>query len=267
MLGAIAGDMIGSYYENKDAPPIGFAPLFHPYCSFTDDTVLTCAVAEWLMTADDLAATLRKFTKAYPDIGFGPMFSEWAHSEALPYGSRGNGSAMRVSPVGFMCKTIQCVDKLATESATVTHNSQEAIAGAVVVARTILAAKAYPSVNKIHYLESQQHGGYDIMTPLANRPKNVFTPLCQPTVETALRCLYEGNNYEEVVRLAVCQGGDTDTTAAIAGSMAEAFYGIPPWIRDEAMRKLDDRLRGIVTKFTGALGGRDGSCDQCQSQR
>ena len=255
MLGAIAGDIIGSVYERQkawqQAKTPHFQPLFAPHARFTDDTVLTVAVADSLLHGGDLVALLKDYARAYPSAGYGGTFAQWSISESRePYNSWGNGSAMRVSPVGFAFDLLDEVLLRARATAEVTHNHPEGVKGAQAVAAAIALARAGSSKDAIaEFVENKF--GYDLHFSLDElRPHYKFDVSCQGSVPPALRAFLDSTDYESAVRLAISLGGDTDTMACIAGGVAQAYYGgVPAAIRQEALARLDDRLRGIVQEF------------------
>ena len=255
MLGVIAGDVIGSVYENKKAwqslKSPDFEPLFHARARPTDDTVLTVAVAQWLLTGADLAGLLKEYAGRYPGAGFGGEFKRWAASDsAAPYGSWGNGSAMRVSPVAYAFDTLAEVLHAAKESARVTHDHPEGIKGAQATAAAIYLARTGADKPAIRD-EVERRFGYDLgFTAEEIRPSFGFDSSCQGTVPPALVAFLDSTGYESAVRLAVSLGGDADTLSCIDGGIAPAFYGgVPGPIRAGALLRLDDELRGVVAAF------------------
>jgi ADP-ribosylglycohydrolase len=254
MLGAIAGDIIGSVYEGKKqwlkARSADFQPLFAPKARFTDDTALTVAVADALLHGLDLSATLKDYYARYPGAGFGGEFKRWADSDQSgPYRSWGNGSAMRVSPVAWMFDTASEVLLRARESAQVTHNHPEGIKGAQATALAIFLARTGAAKWEIQE-EIERRFHYDLSFTLDDlRPTYAFDSSCAGTVPPALVAFLESSDYESAVRLAVSLGGDCDTLACIAGSIAAACYGIPATIREQALERLDEPLREIVEAF------------------
>jgi ADP-ribosylglycohydrolase len=255
MLGAIAGDIIGSVYEGRrawlrDRRP-DFEPLFAPAARFTDDTVLTVAVAESILHGEDLTDCLRRYARLYPGAGYGGTFAAWALSESRePYGSWGNGSAMRVSPVGFAYDMLDEVLVRARWTAEVTHNHPEGVKGAQAVAAAIFLARTGNNKAEIcRVLQAKFH--YDLSGSVeALRPTHGFDVSCRGTVPAALLAFLDSTDYESAVRLAVSLGGDCDTLACIAGGIAQAYYGgVPPDIREAALARLDEWLRGVAEEF------------------
>ncbi len=255
MLGAIAGDVIGSVYEARPIKTTRFR-LFHPLCRFTDDTVLTVALADSLLHGGSYVDLLKQYYRAYPKAGYGGTFHHWAQSEdSRPYNSWGNGSAMRVSPVGFAFDTLDDVLDQAKRSAEVTHDHPEGIKGAQSVASAIFLARTGKPKEEIKtYVETTF--GYDLNTPLDEiRPRYTFEVSCQNSVPQAIRAFLESEDYEDAVRLAISLGGDSDTQACIAGGIAQAFYGgVPDEIRRGVFEILDDHLGNITREFSGTYG-------------
>jgi ADP-ribosylglycohydrolase len=255
MLGAIAGDIIGSVYEGKKSwqhvRTAEFQPLFDPRARFTDDTVLTVAVADHLLHGGDLVDLLKEYARAYPGAGYGGTFARWAQSESRePYHSWGNGAAMRVSPVGFAYDMVDEVLLRARWSAEVTHNHPEGIRGAQAVAAAVCLARTGSSKEAVADFVERKFG-YDLGTSLDElRPNYRFDVSCQGSVPPAIRAFLESTDYESAVRLAISLGGDADTLACIAGGIAQAYYGgVPTEIRAQALARLDDRLRAVVEEF------------------
>jgi len=234
MLGAIVGDIVGSIYEFNNHKSKDF-PLFQGRCEFTDDTILTIATADALMGDMDFASKYRSYGAKYP-AGYGGFFRRWIYDEnAGPYNSFGNGSAMRVSPVAWFEDDEQKVMEIAKRSAEVTHNHPEGIKGAQATAMAILWARNGRSQNEI-VSEIEKMFGYDISTPIDEiREYYEFDVTCQGSVPEAIRCFLEADGFEDAIRNAISIGGDSDTLAAITGSIAEAKWGVPETIREEAL--------------------------------
>jgi ADP-ribosylglycohydrolase len=249
MLGAIVGDIIGSVHEHAGTRTKDF-PLFTPQSFFTDDTVLTVAVAEWILTGADLVDLLHEYTGAYPGRGYGLMYDRWVRGRSRePYNSFGNGSAMRVGPVGFAYDTIEEVLTWAERSAAVTHNHPEGIRGAQAAAAAIFWARRTRDRNEIRS-KLEATFGYDLDFTLDSiRPAYRFNETCQGTVPQALVAFLESTSYEDAIRNAVSLGGDADTLACITGGIAEAYYGVPAELAARGMEALDPRLRGVVMRF------------------
>ncbi len=255
MIGAVAGDVIGSVHEGAGTKSKDF-PLFEEYSRFTDDTVLTVAVAQQLLAGGASAGggytlRLQEFFHLYPQAGFGGSFIGWALDRRRePYNSWGNGSAMRVSPVGWAFDDLEQVLAEAQRSAEVTHNHPEGIRGAQATAAAIfLARKGNSKVAIKEYVENQF--GYDLNPRLDDiRERYCFDVSCQGSVPQSIISFLESVDYEDAIRNAISLGGDADTMACIAGGIAEAFYGgVPEEIIEGTMSRLDDRLRRVVREF------------------
>ena len=250
MLGAIAGDIIGSAHEFCPSKTMDF-PLFTEASKFTDDSVLTVATAFSLLTDGDYAENYRIFGRLYPLAGYGGHFKEWlAGKDSQPYNSWGNGSAMRVGPVGFAFDTPEEVLAEAERSAAVTHNHPEGIKGAQAVALGVLLARQGAEPAQIKK-EITERFGYDLdRTVKAIRPEYSFDVSCQGSVPEAIICFLESGDWEDAVRLAVSLGGDADTQACMAGVLAQARYGgLPSEIELTTRRMLPEHLLEIVVDF------------------
>ena len=255
MLGAIAGDVIGSVYE---ASPVKFTDfeLFPPGARFTDDTVLTVATAEALLGDGDYAKAYRRYGRAYPNAGYGGSFYGWLVSDDTgPYDSWGNGAAMRVSPVGFASDTVEDVLEEAARSATVTHNHPEGIKGAQATALAVFLARCCADKAGIRS-ELQDRFGYDLTRSLeVIRPSYRFDVSCQGSVPESLIAFLEASGYESAVRNAVSLGGDADTMACIAGGIAQAFYGaVPGRIAREVRSRLPEGFLHVLDRFGRRYG-------------
>jgi ADP-ribosylglycohydrolase len=258
MLGAIVGDIVGSPYEFHNIKTTDF-PLFSAESRFTDDTVMTIAVGVALhkgigdhkQTREALIDAMHKYGQSYPMAGFGGRFSQWIFQKSRePYNSFGNGSAMRVSAAAWLYDSLDAVEDYAGISAAVTHNHPEGIKGAKSVAGSIFLAREGKSKDEIADYVTGKYG-YDLSFTLDEiRQSYAFDETCQGSVPQAIRAFLESNDFEDAVRKAVSIGGDSDTIAAIAGSIAEPFYGgVPAPIWKVAQARLDDRLLGDVRKF------------------
>lgn len=227
MYGAIIGDIAGSKYEfikYKNYPE----KILDKDCFYTDDTVMTVAVADALLNKKNIARTLKKYGKKYPDKGYGGTFQKWLNGKELdPYFSFGNGSAMRVSAAAWVSDKWSEIIDLATRSAIVTHNHPEGIKGAQATATAIyMARNKYDKEEIKNYIEHAFN--YDLEFELDEiRPYYQFNEICQDTVPQAIVAFLESENFEDAIKLAISLGGDADTLAAITGSIAEAYYGIP----------------------------------------
>ena len=259
MLGAILGDMVGSpfefdhnNYKHKDFP------LLSERSHFTDDTVMTLAVARGLMagqgdaqkTFDEVRYEMRRLGNVYPDAGYGGMFRRWLCAEhPQPYGSFGNGSAMRVAAAGWLFDTLNKTLEMAKATAEVTHNHPEGIKGAQATAAAIFLARTGHSKPEIRqYVE--QTFGYDLSRTCDEiRPGYRHVETCQQTVPEAIIAFLESTGFEDALRNAVSLGGDSDTLACITGGIAEAFYGMPQELRAETLKRLPEDLRAAYELF------------------
>ena len=251
MLGAIAGDIIGSVYEYQPIKSEEF-PLFGPDSHFTDDTVMTVAVAHAILEGIDYAAAMKAFGRRHPDAGYGGSFIRWIFEDAvLPYNSWGNGAAMRVSPIGLAFDSVERVLREAKLSAEISHNHPEGIRGAQATALAVFLARTGAGKEAIRH-EITRRFGYDLNRTVADvRPRYGFDVSCQGSVPEALIAFLDSRDYEDAVRKAVSLGGDSDTLACIAGGIAEAFYGeIPPLIADTARQLLPEEFLAVIGRFT-----------------
>ena len=254
LCGAVAGDIIGSVYEFRPFKKTEF-PLFCESSEYTDDTVMTIANADWLLTGDSLLGVMQDYGNRYPAAGYGGMFYSWLKArDPQPYNSWGNGSAMRVSPVGWAFDTLEETLEAAKQSAEVTHNHYEGIKGAQATAACIFLARTGKSKQEIReYIED--YFGYDLSRTCDEiRPIYQFDGSCQGTVPESIIAFLESTDYESAIRLTVSLGGDADTMGAITGGIAEAFYGgVPEHIKTEVLKRLPnefiDVLQGFYHKF------------------
>jgi ADP-ribosylglycohydrolase len=250
MIGAIAGDIIGSVYERYPIKTKDF-PLFHPRCRFTDDTVLTVAVADAILSGRPYVESIRRIGRRYPGAGYGGSFIRWLHSEdPRPYNSWGNGSAMRVSPVGFAFPSEAEVLRQARITAEMTHNHPEGIKGAEATALAVFLARTGHGKEHIRN-RIKGRFGYDLDRTVGDiRPSYAFDISCQGTVPEAVICFLDSKSYEDAVRNAVSLGGDSDTLACITGGIAEAFYGgVPEEIQGKIEACLPPDLWDITDAF------------------
>lgn len=249
MIGAIAGDVIGSIHEWAVTKTKQF-PLFGPHVRFTDDTVLTIAVAESLLRDADLVDVLHDYFHRYPHAVYGASFIQWAlQRRREPYNSWGNGSAMRVSSVGFAFDTLDEVMQHAERTAAVTHSHPEGVRGAQATAVAIFLARTgnEKAVIKQHI---EEVFGYHLSTPLdVIRETYEFDVSCQGSVPQSIVAFLESTSFEDAVRNAISLGGDADTMACIAGGIADAYWGVPVSIGNQTLGLLDDDLRGVVVDF------------------
>lgn len=250
MLGAIAGDIIGSVFERHNVKHTDFQ-LFNKGSRFTDDTVLTLAVAESIMEGKDYSQTLWEFGRRYPRAGYGGLFLQWLFSsDPRPYHSFGNGAAMRVSPVGFAFDALQRVLDEAERSAVVTHNHPEGVKGAQATAAAVFLARKGSSKEEIRSYVSGSFA-YDLEQTLEDiRPYYSFDATCQGSVPQAIIAFLESSDYEDAVRKAISLGGDSDTIACITGGIAQAFYGqVPTYIVNKTKELLPPELLAVVERF------------------
>ena len=263
MYGAILGDMIGSPYEFDRGNKTKDFPFFDRGASFTDDSVMTLAVAEALgqaidsvviddekKTKDLLIDSMHKWGHRYPHAGYGGRFGSWLrHSKREPYTSWGNGSAMRVSPVGWLFDDLETTRKVAAWTSEVTHNHPEGVKGAESVAAAIFMARNGKSKDEIKAYITNEFG-YDLSRTCDEiRPDYHHVESCQETVPEAITAFLEGEDFEDVIRTAVSLGGDCDTLTCISGSIAEAFYGVPEYLKSECEKRLPDELRKVLISF------------------
>jgi len=250
MIGAIAGDIIGSVYEHHQIKTKDF-PLFQPRCRFTDDTVLTCAVADAILMGRSYLDSIRLIGRRYPRAGYGGAFIGWLYSDdPRPYNSWGNGSAMRVSPVGFAFPSDDEVLLQARLTAEISHNHPEGVKGAQATALAIFLVRTGYGKEQIKNRISQQFG-YALDHSVSEiRPSYSFDISCQGTVPQAIVAFLDSESYEDAVRNAISLGGDSDTLACITGGIAEAFYGgVPDEIRSEVKKRLTPDLWEITETF------------------
>ena len=257
MIGAILGDIIGSRFEFHNYLGKDFELLI-PRCRFTDDTVMTCAVAQALMDSkedfSDLSekavAAMQRIGRQYPNCGYGARFIHWMFTDdPQPYNSCGNGSAMRVSPVGFAARDVEEAKRLSAAVTCISHDHPEGMKGAEATAVAIVMARQGKSKEKIR---AEMEKYYDLSTSVDAYRKEWGghgKEICQVSVSQALACFFEGNSYEDVIRNCISIGGDSDTIAAIAGGIAEAFYGVSEHYVEMARDYLDTRLLHILDEY------------------
>lgn len=251
MLGSIIGDIIGSTYEFDNAGEYDFDP-FPEGSVFTDDTVLTIAVADAILQKKPYGEFIREYGNRYAQRGYGGMFARWLMQPDMgPYNSFGNGSAMRVSPVGWAFESIDETLTEAVRSAECTHNHPEGVKGAQSVAAAIFMSRKGAKKQEIKEF-TETRFGYNLERTLsAIRPGYSFNETCQRTVPEAITCFLESENFEDAIRKAIWLGGDSDTLACITGGIAEAFYGDIPdsWV-SAALDLLPSELREVRQIFT-----------------
>lgn len=255
MIGALAGDIIGSVYEAHPIKTKEF-PLFSPRCRFTDDSVLTIAVAQAVMTDRDYSRWVREIGRRYPHAGYGANFISWLNSSVPePYNSWGNGAAMRVSPVGWAFDNIDDVLRQAAHSAAISHNHPEGIKGAQAAASAVFLART-TSDKVLIKKEISERFEYDLNRTVESiRPTYSFDVSCQGTVPEAIIAFLEADSYEDAVRNAVSLGGDSDTLACITGAVAEACFGpVAANILDKVRASLPTDLWSITERFCRRYG-------------
>ena len=263
MYGAILGDMIGAPYEFDRGNKTKKFPLFERESQFTDDSVMTVAVAEALLETKDGAPeeirsavirSMQKWGRKYPDAGYGARFYWWLKdNDPQPYNSWGNGSAMRVSSAGWLYDTLKKTREIARLTAEVTHNHPEGLKGAEATAAAIFLARTGSTKEEIReYITSEF--GYDLSRTCDQiRPGYYHVESCQQTVPEAVTAFLEGTDFEDVIRTAVSLGGDSDTLTCIAGGIAEAFYGVPEELKEECRKRLPEDMRKVLDQFEEAV--------------
>ncbi|KAA0676387.1 ADP-ribosylglycohydrolase family protein [Roseomonas genomospecies 6] len=253
MKGAIIGDIVGSVYEWDNIKTKDF-PLFVEDGSFTDDTVCTVALAHCIMDWGDPVAYLRRWGRRYPDAGYGGSFGRWLWAEEPePYDSFGNGAAMRVSPCAWLAPNNREARSLARAVTRVTHNHPEGMRGAQAVTDAIWLARRGAGCDTIRARVSERYR-YDLSPSVGDiRLGYSYDITCQGTVPPAIICALEANDFEDAIRNAVSIGGDSDTLAAISGSIAEAMFGIPDALWIKAAEYLPEDIRAVVARFEGSV--------------
>ena len=259
MYGAILGDIIGSPYEFDRGDKTKDFTFFEKDAAFTDDSVMTIAVADALINTmgqsdddieDELIYSMNLWGKKYPDAGYGGNFGVWLCSGIKsPYNSFGNGSAMRVSSCGWLYDTLEETLHAARISSEVTHNHPEGIKGAQATAAAIFMARTGSTKEEIkNYIVTTF--GYDLSRTIDEiRPTYDHVETCQETVPEAITAFLEGEDFEDVIRTAVSLSGDCDTLTCIAGSIAEAFYGVPDWLKTECINRIDPEMIEVLERF------------------
>jgi ADP-ribosylglycohydrolase len=256
MLGAIAGDVIGSVYEWHPQKSLDF-PLFAFESDFTDDSVLTVATADAILRGSPYSDAYRDFGRLYPNRGYGAGFHRWLLSDGSPRQSWGNGAAMRVSPVGWAFHDVESVLAEAERTTSVTHGHPEGVKGAQSTALAVFLARSGASKDEIRR-ELTRRFGYNLDRRVDEiRPAYQFNESCQGSVPEAIVAFLDSTSFEHAVRLAISLGGDADTQAAIAGALAEAFYGgVPAPIRQEVCNRLPPEFLDVLDAFERAYAVR-----------
>lgn len=256
MIGAIIGDIVGSIYEFENHKSKDF-PLFSERSAFTDDSLCTIAVADCLMADGDPAEYLRQWGQKYWKLSYGHNYRRWLQRNDLgPYDSYGNGAAMRVSPAAFLARSLDEARRKAVRVTEVTHNHPEGIKGAIATTDAIWMAfeGATPETIRKHIAQTY---GYDMARSVDSiRPGYQFDVSCQGTVPEAIICALQATDFEDAIRNAVSIGGDSDTVACIAGSIAEARFGVPQAIVDEGIARLTDEIRAVLQRLYDASDSR-----------
>ena len=255
IIGAIIGDVIGMPYEFNNTKDYNFE-MFLPSATFTDDTVLTVAIADCILHDKDFTKTVWEYGRKYTHRGYGGNFSRWLHSDnPQPYNSYGNGSAMRVSPVGFAFDDIDTVMDVAEQTAVISHNHPEGIKGAQATATAILLARQGKSKDEIkNFIETKFN--YNLNFTIDGiRPFYRFDVTCQGSVPVAIVAFLDSKNFEDAIRLAISVGGDSDTIGAITGAIAAAYYKeIPQEILNFTLSKLPAEFIEIIDEFEEKYG-------------
>jgi len=250
MIGAIIGDVIGSRFEKNNIKVKDFE-LFTPECCFTDDTVLTIAIADCILNSKEYSTTIKEYGRAFPFAGYGGNFKKWlAGIITGPYNSWGNGSAMRVSPVGFAYNDEEKILEEAKKSASITHNHEEGIKGAQAISMAVFLARKGNSKQVIkEYIENKF--GYDLNRTIDEiRPTYKFDVSCQGSVPESIIAFLESKNFEDAIRIAISIGGDSDTIACMAGTISEAYYqSIPEELINKTNEYLPEKFQNIIGNF------------------
>lgn len=264
MYGALLGDIIGSPFEFDMGNKSKEFPLFSKNSTFTDDSVMTIAVGNAFLDAQPnadiewirhrLISSMKQYGRKFPRAGYGGMFRRWLKcDDPQPYGSFGNGSAMRVSSAAWLYNDLETVRSMARLSAEVSHNHPEGIKGAEATASAIFLARTGSTKEEIKaYIVD--NFGYDLSRTCDEiRPGYHHVETCQETVPEAITAFLEGESFEDVIRTAVSLGGDCDTLTCIAGSIAEGFYGIPEELKQECRNRLPEELRKVLDQYDSWL--------------
>ena len=263
MFGSIIGDIVGSRFEFIENKNKEFS-FFHKHCKFTDDSVMTVAVALALMHCENIndVEELKKVSiehmvflgRKYPNRGYGTAFRQWLFDESKPYNSYGNGAAMRISPVGFFCEDEEQVKKVSKAVTEISHSHPEGIKGAEATAMAVfLARKGWFKEDIKKRIANEYYPEILEMTCDQIREDYFFDVSCQGSVPQALTCFFDSIDFEDAIRNAISLGGDSDTLGAIVGGVAEAYYGIPMWIKESALEFLDKDIVKCLFEISGKL--------------
>ncbi|MCY1153076.1 MAG: ADP-ribosylglycohydrolase family protein [Sphaerochaetaceae bacterium] len=270
MIGAIIGDIVGSRFELNNHKSKSF-DLFTNDCHITDDSILTIAVAKAIMESEKILKYslashfknedyckilknntikyLKEFGNKYPNSGYGGMFRSWLHkSKTTAYYSFGNGAAMRIGPIGYFARTIDDVYMLSDCVTGVTHNHEEGLKGAQAIAVAIFLCRC--GLHKSEVKNKIEKKYYDLNFTIDEiRDSYTFSPTCQHTVPQAIVAFFESTSFEDAIRIAISLGGDSDTIAAMTGSIAQSYYGVPKEMEEKALTYLDKELRDIYKQW------------------
>lgn len=247
MLGAIIGDIVGSRFEFNNTNSMDFE-LFTDESTYTDDTICTVAIADAILSGKSYKDSLLEWCRKYPNPkgAYGGSFARWIHSEdPQPYNSFGNGSAMRVSPIGWAFESFPQVLSEAEKTASVTHNHPEGIKGAVCIAHMIWAGRHIASRDYLYQISRQYYPTWERTIPVIGK----FDETCQGTIPTCFWALFHANSFEDAIRKAITFGGDSDTIGAIVGSVAETIWDLPDGLRDSTLSKLPSDMRNVIEQF------------------
>ena len=264
MIGAIIGDIVGSRFEFHNHLSKEFEFMTRG-CEFTDDTVMTCAVAQALMDADGdwstleekAVAAMQRIGRQVPNCGYGARFIHWMFSDnPEPYNSCGNGSAMRISPVGFATRDVDEAKMLSAAVTRISHNHPEGMKGAEATAVAIVMARQGKNKDEIRAVMEEYYDLSMTVERYREEWQGHGKEICQVSLPQALVCFFEGDSYEDVIRNCISIGGDSDTIAAIAGGIAEAYYGVPEEYQIKVERYLPPVLMQVVLDFQKWLKGR-----------
>lgn len=253
MLGAIIGDIVGSKYEFNNTLDYDFE-MFADGSDFTDDSICTVAVADAILKGKTYKDSLLEWCRRYPSPkgSYGGRFAQWIHSDnPQPYGSFGNGSAMRVSPVAWLFDDLERVIEEAAETAAPTHNHPEGIKGAMAVAHAIWHFRKGGSLEGCGSLANKYYPDFDTR----DYPLGVFDETCMEVVPLSFHLIVKATSFEDAIRLAISHGGDSDTIGAIVGSIAEARFGIPETIKEKAISYLPDDMKAVYQQFEERVAG------------
>ena len=259
MLGAIIGDICGSLYEFNNCKDYDAVELFKEGCHFTDDTVMTVAIAHALMDikeettelhlTDAVTERMQQYGRAYPHAGYGGLFEQWIWSDKpRPYNNYGNGSAMRVSPVGWLYESLSTTMRVAKQTAYITHSHPDGLRGAETIAGSIYLLSEGCLKDEVEEFAIDQ--GYHLDFSIDElRPEYTFDVTCKGSVPQAIKCFLESTDFEDCIKLSISLGGDSDTIAAMSCALAEAHYGIPKWMLPKVFSLLPQEMLEQYSRF------------------